>query len=530
MGQYVQIPFAIGTYKGRSSKVLSEVAENIYFERNPDEAKSLVSMVGDAGLRHLATVGSGPCRGMIKMGAYLWIVSGQRLYRMSERLTVDDIGVIEGKGSCYMIQNGFLLGIVTNTLAYTASLAGVNVLPEQNLVGAAYQDGLGVYGKQKSERWFVSGLTDSSPGFDSIAALDSTTADTFPDQVVGVISDHRELVVFGETSIEFYVNAGLPAPGVPFARTQFVERGCKSGKSIAKADNSVYWLGDDLQVYSMAGYQPKVISTRGIHQIISAASSPETATSYIYTIEGHTYYTINFTHVTLKYDITEDRWTSRKSWKEERFRAEEYVYIWGKHIVGDFKKNRLYTLHLDEHEDDLFPMVREMLTPPLHGEGERMFMDELYIDVEMGVGTDRHAPTWHELIPYAVEAVVEAGNSRWRAIQGGTAGPKPHGFGEFPASFFASETVYDGTVIWEYLRQVISGADPQFQLSWSDDGGVTWHVERWRSMGRVGERHMRLQWYNLGSFRERMFKFTVSDPVKFVLSASLARMWLGESA
>ncbi len=66
--------------------------------------------------------------------------------------------------------------------------------------------------------------------------------------------------------------------------------------------------------------------------------------------------------------------------------------------------------------------------------------------------------------------------------------------------------------------------DPMAMLRWSDDGGNTWTKERWESFGGLGEYLTRVKWNALGASRDRVFRFTVSDPVKVVLVNSDLRL------
>ena len=59
------------------------------------------------------------------------------------------------------------------------------------------------------------------------------------------------------------------------------------------------------------------------------------------------------------------------------------------------------------------------------------------------------------------------------------------------------------------------GDDPQIMLDWSDDGGHSWRPERWQSAGTAGQTNRRALWRRLGRSRDRVFRITVSDPVKW---------------
>jgi hypothetical protein len=71
-------------------------------------------------------------------------------------------------------------------------------------------------------------------------------------------------------------------------------------------------------------------------------------------------------------------------------------------------------------------------------------------------------------------------------------------------------TYYDP--IYQYI-----GLDPQVSLSWSDDGGHTFTPERAISMGEIGQYHRRCIWRRLGQSRDRVFRVTCKDPVRFAI-------------
>ena len=72
------------------------------------------------------------------------------------------------------------------------------------------------------------------------------------------------------------------------------------------------------------------------------------------------------------------------------------------------------------------------------------------------------------------------------------------------------------------------GNDPQAMLDWSDDGH-TWSNKLWRSMGKIGEYTARAKWNRLGSSRNRIFRLTISDPVKKVIIGAYAPVIIGDN-
>lgn len=67
------------------------------------------------------------------------------------------------------------------------------------------------------------------------------------------------------------------------------------------------------------------------------------------------------------------------------------------------------------------------------------------------------------------------------------------------------------------------GVDPQVMLQWSDDGGRTWSNEIKRSLGKVGEFRGTALFNRLGQSRDRVYKYSVSDPVRRTLIQAILK-------
>ena len=61
------------------------------------------------------------------------------------------------------------------------------------------------------------------------------------------------------------------------------------------------------------------------------------------------------------------------------------------------------------------------------------------------------------------------------------------------------------------------GSDPQVIMDWSDDGGKTYGNEHWAAIGKIGKYSKRAIWRRTGTFRERVYRLTFTDPVSFTL-------------
>lgn len=71
--------------------------------------------------------------------------------------------------------------------------------------------------------------------------------------------------------------------------------------------------------------------------------------------------------------------------------------------------------------------------------------------------------------------------------------------------------------------------DAQVMLEWSDDGGHTWGNEHWTKIGPTGQYFARAIWRRLGRSRNRIFRTTITDPIKVVMINAHLEAELGAS-
>jgi Neuraminidase (sialidase) len=79
--------------------------------------------------------------------------------------------------------------------------------------------------------------------------------------------------------------------------------------------------------------------------------------------------------------------------------------------------------------------------------------------------------------------------------------------------------VNNGAVVFKdkTLTLDTQSENPKVMLQWSDDGGFTWSNEYWKAVGRIGEYKASVDFTRLGMSRDRVFRMTVTDPVKWII-------------
>jgi hypothetical protein len=375
-----------------------------------------------------------------------------------------------------MASNGTQVMIVTGPNGYVLDLSLLTVVQIMDpvFVGAdtvQFIDGYFAFNKTGTGQFQITNTYGTN-----IDGLDFATAEGAPDLLLSLLVDHREIWLFGETSTEVYFNSGNV--DFPFERINgaFIEQGCAAKFSPAKMDNTVYWLTADERGYGTVqraqGYGPQRISTHAVEFAIGQMSRIDDAVAYTYQQEGHSFYVLNFptAQQTWVFDASTNLWHQR-AWRDpadntlKQDRAICQMAFAGETLVGDNANGNIYVLDLDYFTDNGDPISR-------------------------------------------VRSCAHLADPDYRY------------------QFFASLQVDMQTGVGLTTGQ---GSDPKAMLQWSDDGGYSWSNELWASIGKIGERRARVKWRRLGRSRDRVFRVTITDPIRVIMVGASAQASLGAS-
>jgi hypothetical protein len=357
-----------------------------------------------------------------------------------------------------MADNGLQLFVACGSegFVYNFGTGVLDKIVDVDFPGAssvAHVDGYFCFTEPLTQKLWWSALFDGS----DIDALNYSSAEGHPDNVVALKALHRELWLFGSDSIEVFYNTGDPA--AIFARMQgaFIETGCLAPESVARLDNSLFWLGRNHEgqgvVFKGEGYAARRVSTHAIETAISQSSAPTQATGFSYQQRGHSFYVLNLPERSFVYDVSTNLWHERATWNNgtlQRYRADNMAQLGPYILVGDYLTGGVYVLDPDYRQDagGPLPWLRAWRAlPPGQNKGELQRHSTLTVFMEGGVGNDDEK-------------------------------------------------------------------DPVVSLRWSDDGGHSWSNYHEKEAGKVGEYGKRVIWRRLGATRDRVYEISGSDPVK----------------
>lgn len=462
-------PILGSTYVTRSINAANARMVNLFPEIIPEGGKEPAFLNRAPGLKLKVAVGTGPIRGLWSYGGNMYVVSGNKLYKVTANYVVTNLGTVSGNnGPVSMADNGTQLFIACNgpSYIYNSQTNVFQQISDGDFPGAStvcYIDGYFVFNEPNSQKIWVTSLLNGT----DIDPLDFASAEGSPDGVVGTIADHRELWVFGTNSVEVWSNTGNP--DFPFSRIQgaFNELGCVAAYSIAKMDNGLFWLGQDARgqgiVYRANGYAGQRISTHAIEWQIQQYENLSDTIGYTYQQDGHSFYVLIFptANTTWVYDVSTQAWHERAGFVNGEFtrhRSNCQVFFNNEVLVGDYQNANVYAFDLNNFSDNnnAQKWLRSWRAlPTTQNNLKRTAQHSLQLDLETGVGLN--------------------------------------------------------------LGQ---GSDPQVMLRWSDDGGHTWSNEHWVSIGKIGEFYRRAIWRRLGmtmKLRDRVYELSGTDPVKIAI-------------
>jgi hypothetical protein len=143
-----QIPFVGPSYEARSVNVDAQRTLNCFIEMDNASTRAPVALYGTLGLRKVATLPTGPVRNSIAEKGFVWVVSGNAVYRVDTSYAVTTVGTINtSSGQISMASNGSEIIIVDGINGYIISTTSSTVAQITNAAfpngvkRAAYNDG-----------------------------------------------------------------------------------------------------------------------------------------------------------------------------------------------------------------------------------------------------------------------------------------------------------------------------------------------------------------------------------------------------
>jgi len=494
-------------YETRSRSIEYQLCRNFYCETVAPGSKNVKALIGTPGLKMFFNDENNkfPCRGLYttSTGRCFKIIRNKVTEIKTDKTEISIGELTTNAGHVDMSDNGSQLIIVDGKYGYIVELE-TNDFTKIEHFGAYDTSIPPVWVDDVSTIWpgstcvvfiggyFICPWGDNgekmpfpgsfmwSQSYDGKKwyALDWANAEGSPDKLMAIKRVGLDLWLIGEQTIEvWYLSGNADAPFVRMPNA-IQDNGTIAPQSVATLGNNIFWLGNNAagfgSVWAGAGYQAQRISTHAIEYIISKLNRLNDAYAYCYQQEGHSFYVLNFERGdrTFVYDITTGLWHERGYYDENtglngRHLGNVFTFFNHKNIIGNFKNANIYEYDLNTFTDNGVIIKREKTSGHVCVENKRIFFKAIEFEFEKGVGLN------------------------------------------------------DAPYVENYPHY---GSDPQAMLQWSDNGGYVWSSEHWKPFGKIGSYKQRCGFNRLGYSRDRIFKLTITSPVKCVVIDCYADM------
>ena len=466
--QTIPVQMTGASYQSRSRPLSSQITQNFYQQFNEQQKDPFV-LLSFPGLKLIGNA-EGKDRGFHRMAEVLYQVKGTSLYSIN-RLGVHTLkGSVSGTGRAIMADDGINLYIVADLKVwqYSTDTDSITQVTDSNITGAKSVDFI----NNQFLYTFDKFTTVSNVGNGAAASgLNIVGEETLPDALVRDFVYEEVIYRMGVRSIVGWYNSGVGSPPIEKLQGRIFNVGLAAINSVAETDQAFYWLGDDHAIYRASGGSEERISTDAISNTISKYPSVGDAIANTFTFEGQNFYQITFPSGNRTFVVNEslgvNGWFELSSGVNNPFTTTKYqgqsiISAYGQNMVADADNGNIYKLDLDTFTNDGESIQRIRTTQAASGE----LLGAKGKRVQMS----------------SVKFIMESGVG-----------------------------LIDG-----------QGDNPRISVEYSDDGGNTWSGGSWPRVGRLGEFTLQVEWFNLESFYERIFRVSTTDPVNYsIYSATI---------
>jgi len=460
------LPFVGPSYQLATRKASVQRSVNLFLVGMETPSKAPFILQSVPGLVQFAAMGAA-VRGMFEAAGRCFVVAGNTLYELNSAGVKTARGVLSSSsGPVDFAWGRTQLVVVDGANGYVLTLAtnAFGAITDADWLGSdrvAYLDGYFIFAQPGSDVFYISAIDDAT----NLDSLDFARAEASPDTIVSHAVNHREVWFVGEKTTEVWFDSG--AADFPLSRNSaaMLDVGCVATHSLRQVDNALIWIGRDANgsglVYRSMGYQAARISTLAVEQALQASTDLSSAVAYVYQSNGQTFWCVNAPGITSTwcYEIASQAWHERCDLD----------------ALGQFAVHRAnyHAFAFGYHLVGCDSGVVYRMDPTFNLFGEDPIKRSRISPNDVSPSRDRIY-----FRRFTLDCVTGGAGSSITSV---------------PA-----------------------------ELSWSDNGGMTWGNPVSRSIGLTGEYLPRVEWTQLGCGRDRVWRVDCSANAPFSIIEGMA--------
>ena len=370
-------------------KAACQSAINCYSQKLDNDAWMMASTPGEVDIASLTY----EIRGSRNVQGRWFVVAGSTLYEVTAAGVTTVRGTLSSStGFVGMSDNKTQIAIVDGPNLYIFTLAS-NVLTAVSSAGwrgsddVHEMDGYFIFVDPDTDQFYISAIDNGT----NLNALDFSSADSAPDNIVTHRVMHRQLWLMGSLSTEVWIDSGELS--FPFTRynSYTMDVGCVGKRAAINAADTLFWIGQTPRgtgiVYMAQGNQPQRVSTMAVEQALKSSTNLAGASMWTYQIEGHEFNGINAPgqSTTRVNDAAIQQWHERGEWSAGwmPLRSMLVTSYAGEHYAGT-SYGKLVRLDASINNLSGRPLVRERTWPHL----KKASMDPLsFYGLELSMNT-----------------------------------------------------------------------------------------------------------------------------------------------
>lgn len=384
---------------GKSAVVTRQRRLNCYVDARADGDKAGLVVYGTPGLVSKFTL-SGVARGILGTQANLYAVAGSTFYKLdTSGATLYSGSILTSFGNVGMASNPTQVIVVDGTAGYIFASGSITPIAASGFPNGAktvtFVGSYFVVEQPGTQQFWVSGVFDGT----SWNPLAFASASQYSDNLLAVDAYISNLVLFSERHVEFWQNVGTtPQPFAPILSATS-EYGLVAVYGRAHINNSIIFVAHNpqgtTQICQIIGYAVQVISTPDLDAIIQSFTKTDDAVALAYVTNGHPMCQITFPSAGTRgrsflYDCITGIWsetqTGLTSEYAQRHTGNFATYFAGDTYVSDYKTGNIYNFSPTQYTDNGTTILREICTRHASNDFNVFGVDEVYIDMETGVG------------------------------------------------------------------------------------------------------------------------------------------------